>query len=229
MKFIKQMTFVALALASGFASAAAQPFVAATGSVKLDTTYLTTNGYTATALGTATYNAGTGTLTDPLQGVSTSSNPGALLIDFSDTAGMQLAKGYTKVKLTDFTFDLATNTLFGDVNVGILLNLNDQALLVASSVASSFGAESGTSVTTSATARDLGLLATNFTLAPAFVTFLGDNGVDPATMTFVADMIKEVRIGTVSVAPSVPEPSTYALMGLGLVGMSLVARRRQAQ
>ncbi|MES2091527.1 MAG: PEP-CTERM sorting domain-containing protein, partial [Pseudomonadota bacterium] len=68
----------------------------------------------------------------------------------------------------------------------------------------------------------------NFTLAPAFVTFLGDNGVDPATMTFVATMIKEIRIGTVS-TPAIPEPSTYALMGLGLVGMSLVARRRQAQ
>ena len=138
---------------------------------------------------------------------------------------MALKKGYTTVKLTDFTFDVATNTLFGDVNVGVLLSLNDQALLTASSVSSSLGTDVGTSVTSSATTRSLGLLATNFVLAPAFVTFLGENGFDPATMTFVADMIKEVRIGTVA---AIPEPSTYALMGLGLVGMSLVARRRQA-
>ncbi len=226
MKSFKQMTLVALALASGLASAANQPFTATTGTVTLDTTYLTTNGYATTAIGSASYDAATGTLTDPVQGVSTSTNPGALLIDFSDASGMALKKGYTTVKLTDFTFDVATNTLFGDVNVGVLLSLNDQALLTASSVSSSLGTDVGTSVTSSATTRSLGLLATNFVLAPAFVTFLGENGVDPATMTFVADMIKEVRIGTVA---AIPEPSTYALMGLGLVGMSLVARRRQAQ
>ncbi|MES2091526.1 MAG: PEP-CTERM sorting domain-containing protein [Pseudomonadota bacterium] len=231
MTSFKHMTVIALALASGVACAANQPFTATNGTVTVDTSFATAGGYITTALGSASYDAATGTLTDPVQAVSTSTNPGALLVDFSDTSGLQLAKGFTKVKLTDFTFDLATNTLFGDVNVGILLSLNDQALLTANTVSSSFGLETGTSVTSSAATRDLGLLASNFTLAPAFVDFLGENGIDPASMTFVASIIKEVKIGTVvapPTVPAVPEPTSYALViaGLGLVGMSQLKRRQ---
>ena len=35
-----------------------------------------------------------------------------------------------------------------------------------------------------------------------------------------------ITVTAAKVTPVVPEPSTYALMGLGLVGISLVARRR---
>jgi len=44
----------------------------------------------------------------------------------------------------------------------------------------------------------------------------------------VAGLVKSVNVGTVTV-PGIPEPSTYALMGVGLVGIAFARRnRRQA-
>lgn len=225
MKFLKHIAVSFLAVAAAAASATSQPFVAGSGSVTLDTSYLTANGYTVGTVGSATYNAATGVLTDPLQGISTTTNPGALTVDFSDTSGLSLKKGLTTVKLFDFSFDVATQSLYGTITSGIFLNLPNQSLLTATTLAGDFGGSALTSVGNSATARKLNMVASDFVLSESFKTFLAEQGVDPTAVSFVAGIVKSVNVG--SVAPPVPEPSTYALMGIGLVGIAMTRRRRQ--
>jgi hypothetical protein len=225
MKLIKYFSVSLLAVAATAAMAdTAQPFVAANATVTLDTSYLTTNGYTAKALGSSVYNAANGTVTDPLSGVSIvgSGTTGALDVTFNSASGMSLTKGLTTAKLTNFSYDAATQTLFGNISVGILLNLTNQSLLTANTVIGEFGGSALTNVTTSAATRSLNMFATDFVLSEDLKTLLSSNGVDPTAVAFVAGMVKSVAVGTV------PEPTTYALMGLGLVGIAFARRKQQA-
>ena len=122
--------------------------------------------------------------------------------------------------VTDLNVDLANKvvygTLIGGNGVGTLTNVaiwNIGSITGATAVAGvgTYNTQiTGLSITTAAFndfTKSLGLLA----LGTAALTSVTDYGVINSTIVATA---------------AIPEPSTYALMGLGLIGMSLVARRR---
>jgi hypothetical protein len=228
-QFSVSVLAVAATVAASSASAAAvsQPVTATSAAITFDTTYLTANNITIAALGSATVNTTTGIGTLPLGSVSLASTAtGPLTATFASGAGVSLtvtgSTGLkTTVKLTNFVFDVATSDLSANVTSGILLNLPAQSLLTAGVVGGDFGGAQLNTVANSTATRSLNLYAANFTLSDSFKTLMTDNGLDPASFAFVASVVKNIKVG------SVPEPSTYALMGLGLVGMAFVARRKQ--
>ena len=214
MTYLKHLAVMAVALAASAASAANLPVASYSDSVLIDTSVLTAKNLTLQKVGNATWNATTGILTDPVSSVDLASS---LVIQFDATSGFALFTpglfGPSKVAtLQNFSYNVNTGTLHGDLFTP-LGNLLDSDLLTASVKT---GGLNGNLIN---------VTASNFSLATELVTALGSNA---ANFQFVADAVKEVKINVTLAAAPVPEPSTYALMGLGLVGIGLVSRRRMA-
>jgi len=214
MTYLKHLAVMAVALAASAASAANLPVASYSDSVLIDTSVLSAKNLTLQKVGNATWNATTGILTDPVSSVDLASS---LVIQFDATSGFALFTpglfGPSKVAtLQNFSYNVNTGTLHGDLFTP-LGNLLDSDLLTASVKT---GGLNGNLIN---------VTASNFSLATELVTALGSNA---ANFQFVADAVKEVKINVTLAAAPVPEPSTYALMGLGLVGIGLVSRRRMA-
>lgn len=218
MNIVKPFAMLAIALAASTASAENLVIVSSSDSVQLDTSVLTAKKITVQAVGSATWNSSTGIFVDPIASAKTTTDDD-VVIQFNATSGFSLyTPGLfgisTKIAtLQNFSYSVETGTLHGDLYTPAG-NLLDTDLLTATNLVG--GITFGSTV--------LDIKATNFVLATELLTALGDNA---ASFQFVADAVKTLNIKmTVNAPLAVPEPSAFAMLGVGLVGMSLVARRR---
>jgi hypothetical protein len=229
-QFSASLVAVAAAAVVAPAMAATQPFTAVNAAVTIDSATLNANlaGYAVATVGNATYSAATGILTDPVASVTTATNPGPMTVALDATSGLKFTKLFSPtITLSGFSFDAGTGELYGNLKVssGIvnIVDIQNQSVLKSTSFVAALGTAPGNAVPTSTGTRSLAVLAQSFVLSQSFIDFMANTyNLDANQFGYLAGLVKEVKVGTI------PEPSTYALMGLGLVGMAFAARRKQA-
>lgn len=120
----------------------------------------------------------------------------------------------------DRTAKVVHGTLTGGNGVGTINDLiiwnianiqGDVAITAPGTYTTTYTGLSATTGAFDAISKSLGLL----TLGKSALAGVSDFGTITSTLTVTA------------VTPAVPEPATYAMMGLGMIGMAIVARRRR--
>lgn len=148
---------------------------------------------------------------------------GGFKLTSSTTAGAQ-------VQLSNVNLDVASGTIYADVVTNSFTNafgsytgktVTGLALFTGSLVGSTNIVESNLVVNT--TLKDLKLTATAI---PTLGDALGVPGFIQTALFPSLNFGQTALTGNFAALPAVPEPSTWALMGVGLLGLSAVARRR---
>ncbi len=157
-----------------------------------------------------------------------STSGGALMVAPAEIEGEEnLASKGGSLSVTNINVDLVAKRVFVDINgangVGSKTNFH---LWDIASITGDTALKEGTAIT-----NITGLTIAGGTTGEAFNTFAKALGLTETGITAMRGItsygsIVSTITATKAATPPIPEPSTYALMGLGLVGIAAVARRR---
>jgi hypothetical protein len=187
------------------------------------------SGHTTSAIGSANYVEATESLTIPVQSIDMPIY-GVFDIKMDDGAGVTFSNGDQVWTLSNFSFNSAT----GDLSMDMVehspfskVTTPHQSVLHAGQVKAQLtplmAVGSGPDAELLAPQGLDELAATQFTLTDSFKAYIAITyGSTDENYRYIADSVKELRVAT---SATVPEPSSKALMLLGLIGMGAVARR----